>query len=319
MDRDRRIRPDAPDLTVIGCTQADVVMSPVTDLPSPGGTLLTDEMTIRVGGAGANAALASVELGMSVRLVGCIGDDRLGGWMREELALTGLADELVVVAGGTTGLTVVLESPARDRTFLTYLGVNACWEAAMIPGDATACENFLLCDYFLLPRLRGEPTRRLLETAHDHGARTFFDTSWDPDGFGGRTRAEVSELLPYVDVFLPNELEACALADQAADTEQAARVLQAISSGWVVVKLGRFGCFAIGPDGTELRVPAPAVTVADTTGAGDAFNVGLAYALARGIGWREALTEATRFATAIIARPSNGRYTVQPSLRDDAV
>jgi len=57
----------APGITVIGCVQADVVMSPVTDLPTPGGTLLTEQMTVRVGGAGANAALASVETGMEAR------------------------------------------------------------------------------------------------------------------------------------------------------------------------------------------------------------------------------------------------------------
>ena len=67
---------------LIGGVQADVVMSPVTDLPPAGGTLLTEQMTIRVGGAGANAALASVEAGMNVRLIGCIGEDQLGFWMR---------------------------------------------------------------------------------------------------------------------------------------------------------------------------------------------------------------------------------------------
>src|SRR5438309_8645535 len=103
-------------------------MSPVSDLPAPGGTLLTEQMTLRVGGAGANAALASVEAGMRVRLMGCIGEDQLGEWMREELASAGLAHDLAAVAGETTGLTVALESPARDRTFLTYLGVNARWE-----------------------------------------------------------------------------------------------------------------------------------------------------------------------------------------------
>ncbi len=285
-------------------------MSPVTDLPSPGGTLLTDQMAVRVGGAGANAALASAEAGLDVRLIGCIGEDQLGGWMRDQLTLAGLADELVVAAGEASGLTVVLESPARDRTFLTYLGVNASWESSMIPDDALTCDNLLLCDYFVAPRLRGQAARRLLDTAHARGARTFFDTTWDPDGFPGETRTEVSELLPSVDVFLPNEVEACALANTPGDAVAAARALQAVSGGWVVVKRGPSGCFAVGPGGVELGVPAPAVDVADTTGAGDAFNAGLMHALALGTGWRDALASAAQFATTIISRPSDNRYRI---------
>jgi sugar/nucleoside kinase (ribokinase family) len=308
VDGDRGKPLDVATVTVIGCVQADVVMSPVTDLPAPGGTLLTEQTTVRVGGAGANAALASVEAGMEVRLMGCIGDDQLGGWMRDQLTRAGLADELAVIAGETSGLTVVLESPARDRTFLTYLGVNARWEAEMIPADALACDNLLLCDYFVAPRLRGDAARRLLDTARARGARTLFDTTWDPDGFSPESRAEVRELLPSVDVFLPNEVEACALADRPQDAVAAARVLQAMSGGWVVVKRGSSGCFAVGPDGAELAVAAPAVDVADTTGAGDAFNAGLVHALSGGAGWRDALTSATQFASAIISRPSDNRY-----------
>ena len=284
--------------------------SPVTDLPAPGGTLLTDRGALRVGGAGANAALAAVEAGLDVRLIGSIGDDQLGGWMREQLTPAGLADELIVVAGATTGLTIVLESPARDRTFLTYLGVNAGWEAAMIPDDALSCENLLLCDYFVTPLLRGAAARQLLDTARARGARTLFDTSWDPDGFSGQTRAEVRELLPSVDVFLPNDIEACALADRPGDAARAAYELQAVSGGWVIVKLGPSGCLAAGPDDARISVPAPAVAVADTTGAGDAFNAGLVHALTSGVSWHEAMTHATRFATAIISRPSNERYRI---------
>jgi sugar/nucleoside kinase (ribokinase family) len=298
-----------PTITVIGCVQADVVMSPVTDLPAAGGALLTETMSTRVGGAGANAALAAVEAGMQVRLIGCIGDDQMGTWMREQLAPAGLADELVVVAGETTGLTVALESPERDRTFLTYLGVNARWGPATIPDDALTCDNLLVCDYFVAPLLRGDATRRLLDTAHARGARTFFDTSWDPDGFAGEALAEVRTVLESVDVFLPNEAEALALADGATDAAQAARTLQQVSGGWVVVKLGSRGCIAAGPGGAELAASAPAVSVADTTGAGDAFNAGLVGAFARGASWQDALTAATRFATAIIARPADDRHS----------
>ncbi len=296
-------------VTVVGCVQADVLTSPVTQLPPAGGTLLIDEASVRVGGAGANAALALVETGMRVRLIGCVGDDQLGRWMREELAPAGLAEELVVAGSGSSGLTVALESPERDRTFLTYLGVNAEWSQAMITTDALDTDNLLLCDYFVAPKLQGEAARALLEATRGHGGRTYFDTAWDPGGFSAATRAEVARVLPSVDVFLPNEAEACALAGlEPGSARLAARTLQELSGGWIVVKLGARGCVAAGPDGHELEVPAPAAQTADTTGAGDAFNAGLIHARSDGAEWPEALAAATGFASAIISRPSGERY-----------
>ena len=47
-------------------------------------------------------------------------------------------------------------------------------------------------------------------------------------------------LLPLVDVFLPNELEACGASGEI-DPRAAAAALQSISGGWIVVKLGAEG------------------------------------------------------------------------------
>ncbi|HEY2770567.1 MAG TPA: carbohydrate kinase family protein [Solirubrobacteraceae bacterium] len=304
-------------VTVIGCVQADVLMAPITSLPPPGGTLLAEQAGVRVGGAGANAALSAVEAGLATRLIGCIGDDVLGQWMTDELAPAGLAEELLVLPGRPTGMTVALESAQRDRTFLTYLGVNAEWVPEMIPGDALDCDELLFCDYFVAPGLQGEAGRTLLAKARARGARTFFDTAYDPHGFPERTRQEIHGLLPWVDVFLPNEAEACALAGVGSGDPDAAAIaaaaLQAASGGWVVVKLGARGCLAAGPDGALLSAAAPAITVADTTGAGDSFNAGLVKALADGASWPEALAAATRFASELIARPSNERYRIGTS------
>ena len=186
----------------------------------------------------------------------------------------------------------------------------------MIPKDALDTENLLLCDYFVAPKLQGEVAEALLAATRACGGRTFFDTAWDPGGFDAFTRAQVGSVLRFVDVFLPNEAEACALAGVAPGAAHAAaRHLQELSGGWIVVKLGARGCLAAGPDGMELEVPAPEVEIADTTGAGDAFNAGLVQALCDGAEWSEALGAATRFASAIIARPSDERYRV--TLIDD--
>jgi sugar/nucleoside kinase (ribokinase family) len=171
------------------------------------------------------------------------------------------------------------------------------------------CHSLLLCDYFVSPALQRDAARGLLTAAHRNGARTFFDTAWDPGGFADSSRAEVMGLLPLVDVFLPNEAEACALAGVAPGAAvEAARQLQAFSEGWVVVKLGARGTIAIGPGGSELSAAAPVVAVTDTTGAGDAFNAGLVQALRSGAEWPAALASACRLASSLISRPSADRH-----------
>jgi sugar/nucleoside kinase (ribokinase family) len=72
-------------VTVIGCVQVDLVLNPVADLPPSGATLFVDQMGMRAGGAGANAALALAEVELPPRLIGCIGDDSLGRWMLDQL------------------------------------------------------------------------------------------------------------------------------------------------------------------------------------------------------------------------------------------
>jgi sugar/nucleoside kinase (ribokinase family) len=296
-----------PSVTVIGCVQVDLVLTPVRELPRAGTSAFVDDMSLRVGGAGANAALALDEVGMAPRLVGCVGDDHFGRWLLDQLRPRGLAADISVDGAGRTGLTVACEAPLRDRSFLTYLGVTATASSAIVPADALSADHLLLCDYFCAPCMRGEPSRELLAAARAGGAKTYFDTSWDADGWPPRTREELLELLPLVDVFLPNEAEACALA-ATASVADAGSQLQAASGGWVVVKLGESGCVAFGPGGARLTSKAPAVEAADTIGAGDAFNAGLVAALAARRGWSDVLPAATAFASSIVARPSGDRH-----------
>jgi sugar/nucleoside kinase (ribokinase family) len=297
-------------VTVIGCVQVDLLLAPVLDVPPPGTAAFVDHMNLRVGGAGANAALALTEAGITPRLVGAVGDDHFGRWVLDQLADFGLGEDIVVDPEQATGLTVAVEAPGRDRSFITYLGVTGTANAEIVPPSSLDCDHVLVCDYFCAPALRGEPTRRLLQTARELGARTYFDTAWDTDGFTAATREEIHAILPLVDVFLPNEAEARALAGTESVTK-AGRELQRRSGGWVVIKLGADGCMAFGPQGGRLATPAPEIEPTDTTGAGDAFNAGLVSAFASGRGWPDALQAATGLASNLLARPSNDRHTVR--------
>jgi argininosuccinate lyase len=293
-------------IAVVGNVNVDLIVSTASELPPPGAEWRVGSVELRTGGAAANTALALSALGTPPCIAGCVGDDRLGRLLLDDLSRAGV--EGIVVAPDTpTGVSVAFEAPDRDRSFLTALGALATFDPSLVPEACLERRFVLLCGYFLSPRMRGAAAQRLLGTARERGASTLLDVGWDPEGWPAPTRHEVIALLPLVDVFLPNEAEAIALTG-ATEPAEAARRLQRASAGWVVVKLGAQGCIAAGPDDTELAVAAPEVDVLDTTGAGDAFNAGVLHALARGDDWPEALRLATRVASTVISRPSADRY-----------
>ena len=298
-------------ITLIGNVNADLIVRDASELPPPGEEWTIDAVTLRPGGAAANCGLASAALGEAPRVVASVGGDRIGAVLLEELAAGGVATgDVRVEEDQATGVSIAFEAPGRDRSFLTSQGCLATFEASMVPDDALTARFVLLGGYFLLPMLRGaDGAAGLLRTARANGAVTCFDPGWDPSGWPASTRDELAAILPLVDVLLPNAGEAAGITGSDGPRE-AARKLQALLApgGWAVVKLGRDGCVAAGPGGAEAASPAPAATVIDSTGAGDAFNAGLLAAMAAGADVPGALGFAVRVASAVIGRPSHDRY-----------
>lgn len=297
----------APSIHVIGNVQLDVLASPVTGLPVPGGDTIVDRIDARIAGAAGNVSLALTALGTACRLFGAIGDDYAGRWILDDLALLGLAHDLIVVPGGATGISIALEAPDRERAFLTAHGVLENFEARSVSPEAVEADFVIFTGYFSMPGMRKGGARQLLEGARAQGAKTLFDTGWDPENWQDSGAAEVLDLIPLVDIFLPNEPEALALTGLA-DPAAAAAALAERSRGWVVVKLGDRGAVACNADGEKIRIDALAIEVTDTTGAGDSFAAGLITELAAGQGMHEALNFAGRLASTVVGRPSRDRY-----------
>lgn len=292
---------------VVGNVQLDVLASPVRTMPRPGGDDIIDSIAVRPAGAAGNVSLALAALDVEHRLFGAIGDDQAGVWILDELRRAGLADDILVVPGQDTGISIALEAPERERAFLTAHGVLDGYRAQHVPADALTGDLVLFTGYFSLPGLRGDGTRRLLETARGSGALTVFDTGWDPEDWTDHTIEEVLTLLPLVDVFLPNEPEAVALTGEP-DAAKAAARLGDHCPGWVVVKTGAQGLTARSPQGDTVDIPAPRVTPVDTTGAGDSLCAGMLAELAAGSEMPAALAAGVRVASTVVARPSRNRY-----------
>ena len=294
-------------LHVIGNVQLDVLANPVTRLPKPGGDEVIDRIAVRAAGAAGNVSLALAALGVQHRLFGAVGDDQAGRWVADELQRAGIGGDVQVIAGQETGISIALEAPGRERAFLTAHGVLDGYSESDLPADAVDADLVLLTGYFSLPGLRGGGTRGLLQRARRKGAATVFDTGWDPENWTGDATREVLEMLPFVDIFLPNEPEALALSGKP-DAERALAFLSGRCDGWVAVKLGEEGVLAQGPVGEMLRITAPPVKAIDTTGAGDGLAAGMLAELADGVDMPTALATGVRVASTIVGRTSQNRY-----------
>src|SRR5262245_2308316 len=64
-----------PDVACAGLLVEDTFCGPMVAMPSQGALHLLDDMPVRAGGCAANVAIDLAKQGVSVDLVGCVGED----------------------------------------------------------------------------------------------------------------------------------------------------------------------------------------------------------------------------------------------------
>jgi ribokinase len=268
---------------VVGSANVDYVVS-VSRLPAAGETVSGGALLINHGGKGANQAVAARRLGADVKFIGCVGDDAAGAAIRTRLAAEGIdVSGVSSTADAPTGTALIVVDPEGRNQIAVAPGANHRLSTEMVWArrDDFAWPQVVLCPLEMPP-----PTAVwVLREARSRGALTVFNPA--------PVQPLPDEVWPHVAYLTPNGGEASRLAGGIADPEAAAQALRARGVRTVIVTLGEQGALACS-DGPLLRVPAPAVTVVDTTGAGDAFNGALAVSLAEG----RPLADAVRFAVA---------------------
>lgn len=298
------------DLTVVGNTNLDIMVSGLTSLPEPGTEALVPDIRIRLGGSAGNLALRCAGLGQPTTLVSRVGNDASTALVRSELDLPHLRALLVTDPQLPSGVTVAVEAPGRDRAFISSLGAMSVLGAGDVPEEAVAARCVVLAGYFLLPKLRGAALEGLFTRARAAGALTVLDTGWPTEGWTPDVQAEVRGVLHSVDVFLPNSDELTGLTG-IEDPRAAALDLAAATGTLVVAKLGPDGAGLALPSGEWSHSPAQPVEPVDSTGAGDGFNAAFLTCLARGVAPVDALGTAVRYATELVATAPEHRSAVQ--------
>lgn len=292
-------------IVVVGSLNADFVVT-VPRVPAAGETVQGTGFAVVAGGKGANQAYAAARLGATVAMIGQVGNDAHGAWLKQQLAGGGVdVGHVGTDAAVPTGIAVIaLEASGQNRIIIVP-GANGSFDPERLEASTGLLSS---ADIVLLQLEIPLPTvTRAARIAKQAGAIVILDPA--------PARPLDSDLLALVDYLTPNETEAATLtgtpaadsADRAGAAAQAAK-LRARGARRVIMKMGGRGALLF--DGqAEQFWPAIPVAVVDTTAAGDAFNAAFAVALAEGR--RDA--EAGAFAT-VAAACSVTRAGAQPSM-----
>ncbi len=265
------------DVTIAGEINLDLILYGLPEVMSMERELLASGFGMTLGSSSAIVAHNLAALGVSVGFVTRLGDDPLGNIALERLAEKGVDISCVKrVSGGTsTGVTILLAHKGK-RHILTYPGTMFEMAAADLDlAYLASARHFHLSSLFLHKALRPD-LPGMLRQLKSQGLSLSLDTNDDPEDAWG---PPLDELLGIVDIFLPNEDEACRITGKS-DAESAMEAL-AKRVPLVAIKCGKRGSL-VGNAGRRWFVPAQLVTPVDTIGAGDSFDAGFLAAYLRG-------------------------------------
>jgi sugar/nucleoside kinase (ribokinase family) len=275
-----------------GDINVDVIMGGLDSLPVVDKEVLCRTYEVCMGSSAVIAACAYSCLGSDVSFLGLAGKDDYGEFMLRGLESFGIKTEFVRRTDKVrTGVTVNLIHEST-RTQVTYAGTIAEFDGSDV--DERVLRNFQHVHFagpYLQTNFRPHITR-LLKLSHELKLTTSLDPQWDPT----EKWQYMDQWLPLLDYLSVNEGEALSLA-KAKSLEDACRTLNS-RTRCAIVKAGRDGALAC-IDSKVKTIPTCAVTVVDTTGAGDSFDAGFLYAtLERNL----PLAEAVAFGNAVGSR-----------------
>ena len=278
------------DISVLGIFVADISFSG-SKIPAVGETILGDSYNVGPGGKGCNQAIAIARLGGKVNFISKLGKDNYG-----DLALKTLKENNINFS--TTTQSSNLQTGVAGIMLDKKNGKNAINVITGAPSTLTIAEidkhiDIIKNSKIFLTQLEvpKDVTLYCLKAAKENNVITILNPA---------PAAEISrEFFNYIDYFTPNETEAEFYSGLKISTEKEAKEasIKLLNLGLkkVIITLGEKGLFY--SDGTEdIYLKAKSLTAIDTTGAGDAFNGGLAYALSQDKSIKDALNLANQVA-----------------------
>jgi sugar/nucleoside kinase (ribokinase family) len=304
---------------VAGHLCVDLTPALASGWPQPGGLAEAGDLQFSCGGAVANVGSALWRLGCAVRLIGLVGDDRLGEIAVQILQPLGKQSGIRIAPGQTTSYSIVIAPEGYDRAFLHCAGANAAFTSADVRDEDLEGAGWLHFGYPpVMPAISADGGRELADVfrrAKERGLRTSLDFC-SISGTAAATdwRTVLRNCARAVTVFTPSIEELRAALRQPArdpgdidDVRSLASTLFGMGFSILAIKLGTSGLYLATTDNDgdlagwqlgaewrarELVAPCFRARVVNATGAGDCAIAGFIASVAAGSGPEEALTTA---------------------------
>lgn len=276
-------------IVVVGSFNMDLTTY-MERLPKPGETVHGRRFVTGPGGKGSNQAVAAARLGADVTFVGRVGRDSFGDTALKTWDEEGINTDYVVRdADNATGVAPIFVEDSGENAIVVALGANL----ALSPADVdAACEAIARADVLVVQlEIDLGTVTHALKAARQQSVRTILNPAPAATLSAGT--------LALADYLTPNETELQTLFGSVPDD---LRQLVKHEHQTLIMTAGARGAlWATQKDSGE--VPTYPVEVVDTTGAGDAFNAGLAVALAEGKELEDAIAFANATAALCVTRP----------------
>lgn len=271
----RRCEVTHPKITVVGSYATGLTIQ-VDRLPIPGETVLGSGYRVDHGGKGSNQAVGCARLGAEVCFISCLGQDTFADMALKLYRDEGIDTRFVrQTSARPTGVGFILVEAATGNNCIALdPGANELLSAIDLADLGSLKDAAIVLTQLEIPVSAAEAA---LACGRRSGATTILNPA--------PVRHLPESVLEKVDVLTPNRTEANVLtgrkSDAQADPETVARDLIRQGVKTVIMTLGDMGALIV-TESSSKAVRAIEAKAVDSTGAGDAFNAGLATALAFG-------------------------------------
>ena len=296
-------------ISVLGIFVADISFL-ANKIPSEGETILGENYNIGPGGKGCNQAIAIARLGGTVNFISKIGKDNYGQLAIETLKQNNIDTSTIIESSDhQTGVAgIMVDSKTGNNAINVITGAPSTLTIDEVNKNLDKIENSKI--FLTQLEIPKDVTLYSLKVAKKNKVLTILNPA---------PASEISkEFFNYIDYFTPNETEAefytgIKIRNEKEAKEASTKLLN-LGVKKVIITLGDKGLFY--SDGKEdIYIKALDLkNVLDTTGAGDAFNGGLAFALSQNKPIEEALNLANKVAGLSTTKFGAGKS--MPLLRD---